>query len=494
MIWRIKLNKLANKYSSLSIELKAAFWFLICSLIQKGIAVVFTPVFTRLMTTEQFGEFNVYTSWKDIFVILITLKIGAGAMGPGLVKNDRDKDAFSSSMHVLTTVLVLVWACLFFVFNGFFKNITKLSQILLYIMLIHVWTQGIWEMWAKEQRIKFHYRLLVFITLIVAIIRPIIGIIVVIHAEDKATARIIEMATVDLIAYFGLFVYTLFQGKKFFSKQYWKYSLKINIPLIPHFLSQTILNNSDRIMIERIVDTSSSGIYSLAYQISIITVFLNNALLQAMSPWTFLKLKKREESAIPRIGYTALLMVGAINLLFIALAPELIAIFAPSKYGEALWIVPPITMSVFFQFSYLLFADIELYFEKTKLIALATVIGAVLNVALNYVFIGLFGYYAAGYTTLVCYMIIAIIHYFAMKVVCNSHLDGKCVYKFKTWIFISLAFLAFGFLLLFSYSNIFIRYSIIIALIIVLITQKNRILTLLRSFLKERKSGGTETT
>ena len=433
------MNKLANKYSSLSIELKAAFWFLICSLIQKGIAVVSTPVFTRLMTTEQFGEFNVYSSWKDIFVILITLKIGAGAMGPGLVKNDRDKDAFSSSMHILTTVLVLIWSCLFIFFNGF----------------IHVWTQGIWEMWAKEQRIKFHYRLLVFITLIVALIRPIIGIIVVIHAENKATARIIEMATVDFVAYVGLFIYTIVQGKKFFSKQYWKYSLKINIPLIPHFLSQTILNNSDRIMIERIVDTSSSGIYSLAYSISIITVF---------------------------------------SLLFIAFAPELIAIFAPSKYGQALWVVPPITMSVFFQFSYLLFADIELYFEKTKLIAFATVIGAVLNVILNYIFIGIYGYYAAGYTTLVCYMIIAIIHYFAMKVVCNSKLDGKCVYKFKTWIIISLVFLVFGFLLLFSYSNILIRYSIIVVLIIVLITQKNRILTLLRSFLKERKSSGNGTT
>ena len=42
------------------------------------------------------------------------------------------------------------------------------------------------------------------------------------------------------------------QGKKFFSKKYWKYALKFNIPLIPYYLSQVVFNTSDRIMISYI--------------------------------------------------------------------------------------------------------------------------------------------------------------------------------------------------------------------------------------------------
>ena len=41
----------------------------------------------------------------------------------------------------------------------------------------------------------------------------------------------------------------------------------------------------------------------------------------------------------------------------------------------------------------------------------ASLIAAAANIALNYVFIGMFGYVAAGYTTLFCYILYAIGHY-----------------------------------------------------------------------------------
>ncbi len=61
--------------------------------------------------------------------------------------------------------------------------------------------------------------------------------------------------------------------------------------------------------------------------------------------------------------------------------------------------------SVFFMFLYPLFANIEFYYEKTKFVMVASCSGALLNILLNYIFIGLYGYYAAGYTTLICYMV-----------------------------------------------------------------------------------------
>lgn len=467
----------------MSIQLKVAFWYLICSLIQKGISVIFTPVFTRLMSTSQYGVFNTYSSWKDIFVIIITLKLAAGVMGPGLINYENDNKRFSSNMYFLTTVLVALWSCIFILFSDVIQRITGLSSIMLLIMLVQVWTQAVWELWAKEQRIHLRYRALVAITLTVAMIRPLLGIVVVINTEYKAYARIIEMTSVDLVAYFGLFALAIYHGKSLFSKKYWKYAFAMNIPLIPHFLSQTVLNSSDRIMIERLVDASASGIYSLAYSISIMTVFLNNAILQAMSPWTFRKLKNRDASGIAGVGYGALLLISAVNLIFIAMAPELVWLFAPSQYSEAYWIIPPIAMSVFFQFSYLLFADVELYFEKTKHIAIATASGAVLNVILNYVCIKMFGYYAAGYTTLICYAFIAVVHYFAMKNVCKQKLDGQCVYPIRTWLILSIGFLASGFSLFLTYQYTVVRYIVILIICLGLFAQRKRIKSIVSSVL-----------
>ena len=61
----------------------------------------------------------------------------------------------------------------------------------------------------------------------------------------------------------------MIKGKKFYSAKFWKHALMFNLPLIPHYLSQTILNSADRIMISSLVGASEAGIYSLAYSISV---------------------------------------------------------------------------------------------------------------------------------------------------------------------------------------------------------------------------------
>ena len=64
---------------------------------------------------------------------------------------------------------------------------------------------------------KLSYFKLVVLTLLISIAKTVVGIIFVIHAEDKVTARILGLALVELIGYSGLFVSQMVRGKKFFS-------------------------------------------------------------------------------------------------------------------------------------------------------------------------------------------------------------------------------------------------------------------------------------
>ena len=54
------IYKLFEKYRSMSIVTRATIWFLICSIIQKGFAFITTPIFTRIMSTEQYGQYSIY--------------------------------------------------------------------------------------------------------------------------------------------------------------------------------------------------------------------------------------------------------------------------------------------------------------------------------------------------------------------------------------------------------------------------------------------------
>ena len=79
----------------------------------------------------------------------------------------------------------------------------------------------------------------------------------------------------------------MIKGKTFFSRRYWSYALKFNVPLLPHYLSLTLLSSSDRIMISNMVGAEEAGIYNLAYSISMIMSMFNTALLQSIEPWIY---------------------------------------------------------------------------------------------------------------------------------------------------------------------------------------------------------------
>ena len=57
------MNKIIQKYKNSNVAIKAALWFTICNLLQKGITMISMPIFTRLLSTEQYGVLTIYNSW-----------------------------------------------------------------------------------------------------------------------------------------------------------------------------------------------------------------------------------------------------------------------------------------------------------------------------------------------------------------------------------------------------------------------------------------------
>lgn len=341
-----------------------------------------------------------------------------------------------------------------------------------------------------DQRVDFKYTNLVTLTLVSAVLQPIVCILFILNSEDRVTARILGMVVVQITMYVSTFIYQIARGGQFFSKKYWTYALKFNVPLLPHYLSMTVLASSDRIMISSMVGDAEVGIYSLAYSVSQVMTMFNTALLQTLEPWIYRKLKEHKTDDLARIAYPCFILIAAVNELLIIFAPEVITIFAPTEYQEAIWIIPSVTLSVFFTFLYTFFATFEFYYEKTHYIAIATVGGAVLNIVLNYIFIRIFGYMAAGYTTLLSYILFAVLHYYFMQCICKQYLDNTKPYSLKLIVGISLASIALGFIFMATYMNNILRYSLIAVITIIIVICGKRIkgvMKMLFSIRKERE-------
>lgn len=470
------MNNLKDKYNKMPVQVKASLWFLICSFLQKGITMLSTPIFTRILTTSEYGQFNVFSSWLGIVTIFVSMSLAGGVYTQGLVKFEEDRNRFSSSLQGLSLTLTIVWTVIYIIAHSFWNQVFSLSTIQMLAMLVIIWTTAVFNFWSAEQRVEYKYKALVAVTLLVSFAKPIIGVIFVVFANDKVTARILGLVLVELISYTALFIIQMKKGKTFYSEKYWKYALTFNIPLIPHYLSQIVLSSADRIMISNMVGDSEAGIYSLAYSLSNIMILFNTALMQTLSPWIYQKIKDKRVKDIENIAYSSLLIIASVNLLLILFAPEAVAVFAPKAYREAIYVIPPIAMSVYFMYSYDLFAKFAFYYEKTKLIMTASIVGAILNIALNYIFINIFGYMAAGYTTLACYMVYAITHYILMNKVCQTYCNGVKPYKTSILLLIGIPFVIMGALFLVTYDYPIIRYGIISICAIILITKRKSLM------------------
>ena len=76
------------------------------------------------------------------------------------------------------------------------------------------------------------------------------------------------------------------------------------------------------------------------------------------------------------------LFIGLACIVAMAFGPEIIRIFASPEYYAARWVVPPVAEALFFMFVYPLFCNIEFYFEKTKIIMVASGVAAIVNIGL----------------------------------------------------------------------------------------------------------------
>ena len=176
----------------------------------------------------------------------------------------------------------------------------------------------------------------------------------------------------DVAVYIFLLIYLVYgyqfaKGKKLVVPKFWKYALAFNIPLIPHYLSEMILTQSDRIMISNLESDAATANYTIAYSIVLIMQLVMSAISASYLPWSYEQLKKNNYEALKKMGNILLILISGCIFLLMMFVPEIIFLFAGNKYADAVYCIPPIALSIFFMFLYDLFSTVEFFYAKNMI-------------------------------------------------------------------------------------------------------------------------------
>ena len=466
------IGKLKRK---IGVEIQAGFWYTVGNFLLKGIVFITLPILTRLMTPSDFGLVSLYTTWVAVFTIFVGLCLQSSIIR-GYNDFKKDKENYFSSVLFLSLISFITVSFVIVLFRNYISDALGFSFPIIILILLQSYFTFIIEFYNLKYIAQYLYKKSLFISLSNTIVGTLLAIaLVMTSTENKYMGYIYGMMIPSFIIGCIILIRGLYTGKKLIYK-YWNYALKLSLPIIPHLLFGLILAQAYRVMIDRYIGNEAVGIYSLAFNLGLISSVILTSLNNAWVPWFYKKMDENDRTTIEKASKLYQYLFVLITIAIILITPELVIVMAPADYREAAWIVPIIVVSYYFQFLYTLQVNIQFYLKKNIFIPIGTIIAGLISIGLNFYYIPIYGYSAAAYITLVSYILLFLMHFSVVKYLLKSS-----VYKFSFFIQPSVLVLASTILYYFVSDLWILRYTILLAIAVYLLNRyKKSILSYLK--------------
>lgn len=379
--------------------------FAIGNIGSKLINFIMLPYYTYLLTTSQYGEIDLITSSASFLVPILSLNLIEGVFRFSLDKNYEQKKVFSTGVIVASLLSILFMIIIIFVDTSNLK-IYFYTCLLIVVSII----QNISKQFVRAINELKVFVYSDFVQVISFIVLNIIfigyfrfGVIGYILA--KIIALILDMLIIIILGK----VYRYFNFKMFDIK-YIKKMLVYSLPLIPNSLMWWAMNLSDRYVINIYLGLAANGLYSVACKFPTILSQINAIFFNA---WQMSAIEEYDSQDVG-IFYSKIFNVFSIVML-LATSGLLVGIkvimkvLVSNSFYEAWKYVPFLFLGAVFSALAGFLGTNYVASKNTRGAFKTSIIGAIVNIVLNFVFIPYIGIQGACLATMISFMTLFII-------------------------------------------------------------------------------------
>lgn len=419
---------------------KSVVWQLVGKFALQGIAFFTAPIFTRLLSPEDYGYTALYASWVSIVSLFIGL-MTYGSIVNARIKYEKSQiNGYLSSIMSLSVISFLVFFVFSFVFRDCLSDILGIRKDLVILVVIQSFCSYVISFCISKFDNFKQVEKSTIVSISQSLLVVILSLIVVINANsNKAIAKIYSQAIPCILYGIVILIIIYKNGKIFWNAEYNKFCLSFTLPLLFHGLGGLIFSQSDRIMISKLQNDEMLGIYSVAYALCNVIVIIQGALNVSWVPFYMDYKKQNNKEEILQhskryIKFFTILCIG-----FVLLAFDVFKLMAPEKYWSGMTILPILVLSFYFGYLYLFPVNFEFFHCKTKLIPIATMIAAVINIGVNFILIPKYGLVGAALGTLVAHFLEFLFHFVVAKAIIKQEFEYNIFYFLKG-VFVLLVF------------------------------------------------------
>ena len=451
-----------KKNTAIQNAFKAGVCYSISAIAAKSISIITTPIFTRMMTTSDYGLAATFSSWYSIFLIICTANLSY-SHSRGKIDFQNNFVKYVGATHTLSYLITGIFSAIALVFISPVSKALDMNPLLMVLLLLYLFAGGTVNLAQSENRYQYDYKKNIFITLFTTVGTVAFTFLFLIFIkENRYYAKILGFVVPAILLAGWIFISEL-QKKAFcINFEYWKYGLRISLPLVFHTISLNILTQSDRIIINKFCGNDAAGVYSLIYQYAMLVNIILNAINESWNPWFHDTYHEKKYNSIntnimPLNAFVAYVCIGCITV-----GPEAILILGGEQYLSGKNCIAPIVLGLMAQFLFSHYIILEVHHKETQYTSFGTIVAASINLVLNIIFVPIFGFTAAAYTTLIAYLVLYLIHLFITKKMLKINLYQD--FKLFMWFIIVGVYAGVSNML---YSSIIPRYLLLIFVTII---------------------------
>ena len=221
-----------------SLALKAGIFYIVGQLFIRGLTFLTTPIYTRLLSTAQYGEIRIYESWLLIMVPVMSLCLFRSVDRAKYDMGEKYNE-YVSSVQTLSYFSILGFFFICLLFKPQMQKFWGMTDVMFFMAFFYVFGYTSILFMQRREKQMMRYKASIFITTVTIVPATVLSILFIYwgrvngYLDKLVELRVWGFYVPQVLG--GLVVAVLLwkQGGKFIKAEYWKYSLKYSLPLIP---------------------------------------------------------------------------------------------------------------------------------------------------------------------------------------------------------------------------------------------------------------------
>lgn len=397
----------------------------------KLISFFLVPLYTSVLSTDQYGTVDLITTIIMIAVPIIFLNIGESVMRFAL---DKDADLNGiMSIGFCAAVFSIIPGVIIAIATRFYNPIANYSVYIFF----YSFTMGVSQILlcylrGREMLVKYSIG-----NILQTFFIALFNILFLLRLKKGIEGYFMSyVLAYTVVIFYCIVVSDVKQVLRFFhiNKSLAKEMIKYSVVLIPNSFMWWIMNSSDRIMVTSMVGIAANGIYAISYKLPSIISTMASIFNQA---WSYSAIK--EEGAKDETEYNnkilkmMVVFMMTIGIAIITISKLFLEVYVSKEYYEAWKYIPFLTIGcVYMTFGSFVATSYTVHKDSFGFL-FSSIFGAVLNIVLNFVLIPILDVYGAAIATCTSYIAVflfRLIHtkkYLQYKVITKEFVIGACI-------------------------------------------------------------------